>query len=188
MVVANILNMITNNTCKGNCSRCGECCNPYNPITLDEYFEIKKYIQEHNIKPYIPTPKGNDIYLTCCFHDVENKCCTIYPVRPEVCRRFSCHNSDSIINNNRTYYDKRADINGHHLDRFVPFDLLFYDHPLTAILIAYSQLKADTPKKLSETLHKMGADRDFFDAWQLPSCYDIAEAIEKGQITLDWRE
>ena len=178
--------MITNNTKQNKCSRCGQCCNAWNPITMEEYYTIKQYIQEHNIKAAPLQKHNNDIYITCPFNT--EKGCSIYPVRPAVCKRFSCSLPADKIEFNRSHFDSIADINGKHLDRFVPFDLLFYDNPLFAILIAYKTLNADTPAKLLEILRKLGGDRRFFNNWQIPSCWDIADAIERHDITLEWED
>lgn len=178
--------MITNNTNKNKCSRCGQCCNAWNPITMEEYYKIKDYIQENNIKQAPIKTIKDDIYITCPFNTPKG--CSIYPVRPAVCRKFSCSLSEDKLSFNRSHFDSIADINGTHLNRFIPFDLLFYDNPLFAILIAHKMLDANTPAKLVETLRKLGGDRRFFNNWQLPSCWDIADAIERHDITLEWSD
>lgn len=177
---------VINQTCNGKCSRCGQCCNAWNPITLSEYFIIKEYITENNIKPSLCRPEGNNLYITCPFNTGHE--CSIYEVRPEVCKQFSCHLPEDIIDKNRTYFDSRADINGNHRDRFIPFDLLFFGDPMTAIMITYKELHADNNQKMIDTLKKMGGDQDFLQKWNLPSCYEIAEAMEKGQIKLEWSD
>ena len=187
--MANILRMkkVINQTCNGSCTKCGQCCNGWNPITLGEYFTIKEYIKENNIKAIVRLPdEGNNIYLTCPFNTGHG--CSIYDVRPDVCRAFSCNFDDATINRNREYYDARADINGKHLDRFIPFDLLFYDNPMTAVLLAWKQMGADSPQKMQDILRKLGGDQEFLKEWNLPNCYEIADAIEKGSIEMEWGE
>ena len=178
--------MIKNQTCNKQCSRCGQCCGPSNPITLNEYKVIKNYIREQNIKPRDIKVEDNSIDLRCVFYDTKNKCCSIYPVRPEVCKEFKCDNSEYLIAFNRSYYDKRAEINGNYLTRFVPFDLLFYDIPITALLIASKQ--CSNQEQLISLLKSLGGDRKFFNQHHIPSCYDVAEAIEDGSIKLEWSE
>ena len=186
--MVNILRMkkVINQTCNGHCTRCGQCCNAWNPITLGEYFTIKSYINENNIKPSLCRPKDNNLYITCPFNTGHG--CSIYPVRPEVCKQFSCHLDEQTIDKNRTYFDSRADINGNHRDRFIPFDLLFFGDPMTAIMITYKELHADNNQKMIDTLKKLGGDQDFLQDWNLPNCYEIAEAMEKGNIKMEWSE
>ena len=132
------------------------------PITLDEYKQMKAYVEEHNIKP-TNWIKSEGIHIMCPFYDPDNKVCKIYEARPEVCREFICSNPLRKVDKNRRYYDKRADINGDHLDRFVPMDLLFYNNPLTAIMIAYHQLECKTPTKMLITMYNLGRDQKFLN-------------------------
>lgn len=177
--------MITNNTCNGQCSCCGECCNPWNPITLDEYRTIKKYIKEHDIKPVPCRPdSNNNLYVTCPFNIGHG--CSIYPVRPNVCKQFSCSSGKIIINKNIDFFDSHSDINGKHLDRFIPFDLLFFGDPTISIMTAYKKLHADNQDKLITTLKFLGGDQNFLKSHNLPNCYEIAEAMEKGYIQITW--
>lgn len=175
-----------NHTCNKQCSRCGQCCGPCNPITLNEYKVIKNYIREQDIKPREIKVENDTLDLRCVFYDTKNKCCTIYPVRPEVCKEYKCDNPEFVTSFNRSFYDKRADINGNHLTRFIPFDLLFYDIPITAIMIASKQCKSQ--EQLIQLLRNLSSDKKFFDKYKLPSCNDIADAIINGDIELEWGE
>jgi len=92
----------TDYTTNGHCSNCGGCCTNLLPVTEKEIFEIKKFIKRNNIKA---CNKINRILakptvdLTCPFRDEENQICTIYSVRPKICRGFMCrHNDDDIQN------------------------------------------------------------------------------------------
>lgn len=82
--------------CKdGKCSNCGECCSNILPLTQKEIKQIKKYIYAHNIKPCEHTVnvlRQKPVDMVCPFRDNVNKCCTIYPVRPLVCRLYMCSN------------------------------------------------------------------------------------------------
>jgi len=174
-------------TCNGECSRCGECCTPLLPITLDEYYIIKDYIKKNKIEPTnMVRPEG--IYIKCPFYDFDNKICKIYEVRPEVCRAFSCANKYRLIAKNRKYYDARADINGDHLDRFVPFDLLFYDNPIMSIIIAHAELKAKTPEEIVATLFQLGSDQEFFKKYKIPNTSEVAAAIIKKDIKFEFEK
>lgn len=170
--------------CDGTCSNCGECCIPNLPITLDEYYIIKDYIKENNIKAYPVKPDGDNLRLDCPFHDRDKMCCTIYPVRPEACRSFICSDSSCNIDKQRKYNDERADINGKHLNRFVCMDLLFYDNPITTILMVNHLFKPRDEKQFINILLQLGKDQEFFKKYDIPNCFDIAEAIVRGDIVL----
>ena len=84
----------TNN---GKCSYCGDCCSNILPITKNEITEIKKYIKEHDIKRQEHRSfflKNDTIDMVCPFCDVTKELkCTIYPVRPSICKIFLCSNA-----------------------------------------------------------------------------------------------
>lgn len=86
---------VYNLTCNGKCTGCGNCCSNLLPMTDEEIKVIKKYIKRNNIKEHshivalLATPS---IDLTCPFLDDSKSCekCTIYEVRPKICRDFIC--------------------------------------------------------------------------------------------------
>ena len=57
---------------------CGECCGVV-PATRDELAAIRRYMAHHGVEA---VDRGG---LTCPFFDGK---CTIYPVRPFICRAF----------------------------------------------------------------------------------------------------
>ena len=63
---------ITNFTCSGKCSNCGECRTDLLPLSNTEIKRIKQYVKKNNIKP---TAKSVIAYidLTCPFRDNKNK-------------------------------------------------------------------------------------------------------------------
>lgn len=78
----------------GKCICCGQCCSDLLPVTDKEIAEIKKYVKIHKIKAHSHGNflSGNFMDLTCPFMDSSKELkCEIYPVRPKVCRMFSCH-------------------------------------------------------------------------------------------------
>lgn len=160
-----------NFTCNGKCSCCGNCCIPWCPITEEEYQIINDYIEKNKIEP-IPLKERNNYYMDCCFHDRKNKKCLIYEVRPEVCKNFICSASFKKVDKDRRYYDKRADINGNS-GILRPFDLLFYDNPITLIVFIQTVCKAKNQEEMIKWLIKTGNE-------------DIVWAMQKGQIKLDW--
>lgn len=79
-------------TVNGECSQCGQCCSDLLPVSSKEIKEIRRYIKKHHIKECIrrPPTTENTFDLTCPFRDDEKKICTIYAVRPAICRDFRC--------------------------------------------------------------------------------------------------
>lgn len=84
----------TNN---GKCSGCGDCCSNILPITKKEISEIKKYIKDYGIKKQEHRSfflSANTIDMVCPFCDTNKELkCTIYPVRPSICKIFLCSNA-----------------------------------------------------------------------------------------------
>lgn len=81
-------------TVDGKCSNCGQCCSSFLPITVEEIARIKKHIQKNGIKSkkhFIPLRKKSRDSI-CPFRDNERKKCTIYEVRPAICKDFRCDN------------------------------------------------------------------------------------------------
>ena len=67
------------------CINCGECCGLF-PISASDYRRIKDYIEQHpEVREVV---QGEHKPLECVFRDNKNKRCSIYPVRPMVCRLY----------------------------------------------------------------------------------------------------
>lgn len=160
-------------TCNGKCSKCGNCCIPWCPITQKEYETIKEYIKKNNIKAQ-PLKEGNNYCMDCCFHDRKNHKCNIYEVRPEVCKNFICSKSFEQVDKDRKYYDDRAEINGNSRV-LTPFDLLFYDNPITLIILIHRVYGAEDIPSLKKWLVNLGHS-------------DVAKAIDEGKISVEWGE
>lgn len=166
----------------GQCSNCGGCCIPWLPITKEEERTIRKYITKNNIKA-IPTKEGKNVYMDCCFHDRKNKRCIIYPVRPDVCRKFKCNLSAKEIADNKDYYNKTCFYNkvdlkaGKYkaLKNFKPMDLLFYNDVTCLFGYIVSALKIKSEKDLITFLINSGNR-------------DVAKAIKENKIELEWGE
>lgn len=83
------------NTVKGRCSCCGDCCSNRLPMNQEEIKEIKYYIKLHDIKPTIRKSILDVrpvLDLRCPFLDETKELkCKIYPVRPQICREFICN-------------------------------------------------------------------------------------------------
>lgn len=90
---------ITDFTCNGKCSNCGQCCGDILHLSHREIKRIREYVKKNKIKA---TPKIMfAIDNTCPFRDNENKKCKIYEVRPDICRKFICNYTEEDIYNNR---------------------------------------------------------------------------------------
>lgn len=82
-------------TDNGKCKGCGQCCSNLLPMTEKEIATIKRYIKSHNIKEckhILPLAEPIAYDMTCPFLDNGKHCdkCTIYEVRPRICRDFIC--------------------------------------------------------------------------------------------------
>ena len=115
-------------TQNGSCSRCGSCCGLFIPFTDKELLKIKKYVREHNIKPYnrINAITGQ-FNAHCCFYDESKKICRVYEARPYVCRDFICNRKN--WKTKRDSYEKRAKYNSTLNNKMImaSFDDLIYD-------------------------------------------------------------
>lgn len=75
----------------GTCSRCGGCCTRFLPLTRGEAEEIRRFVH----KKHIPLIRHGDadIDMLCPFlvaPETGDTSCSIYPVRPKICRLWSC--------------------------------------------------------------------------------------------------
>lgn len=99
---------IIDNTICGKCSRCGECCSNFLPISQNELDIIQEYVIKNNIKPC----KQNLIMkqqLTCPYYD--GKKCLIYEVRPLICKVFYCNKMPDYQETKELQKDKRIPVN-----------------------------------------------------------------------------
>lgn len=104
---------VVDKTCNHQCSRCGQCCGLFLPITEKEIHVVKDYVEKNNIEPVERINKMTGAFEAhCCFLDKVNHKCLIYPVRPYVCRAFKCDHKD--WRKKRDEYDKRGKYNSIH--------------------------------------------------------------------------
>lgn len=157
------------NFCKnGECSRCGECCTPFIPMTKSEVKTVREYVKKNpQIKERAlnqPFFEGNDVYVKCCFYDKDKKECMIYPVRPFICRAYKCNQDDLKIENNKNFMDSRAcyntDLKNIHDFR----SLLFNDYRMVVLAVGDETKK--NPDQLLEFFKELGR-------------YDVAVELEK---------
>jgi Fe-S-cluster containining protein len=85
---------VHNYTIDGKCSGCGNCCSNWLPLTNNDVDRIKAYIRKNNIKEQIHcvpfSAQINDYTCPFLVFNGTNKKCSIYPVRPRICREFIC--------------------------------------------------------------------------------------------------
>ena len=79
---------ITDNSICGQCSKCGECCTNFLPVSQQEVDIIQKYVVEHKIRPQTQMLVMQNT-LTCPYYNGQK--CLIYEVRPLICREFYCY-------------------------------------------------------------------------------------------------
>lgn len=96
---------VTNFTCNGKCSNCGQCCGDILHLSKQEIKRIDDYLKKHKVEP---TPRCIlfDYDNTCPFRDKTNKRCKIYDVRPEICRVYKCDKSPEVVARNREINNK----------------------------------------------------------------------------------
>lgn len=88
---------IDQSPCDG-CDECGARCTAGVPMLQTEFEAIQEYLagaegeearQVEQQTKRVPYPGVDDVFYTACrFRDVERGRCSIYPVRPLVCRLF----------------------------------------------------------------------------------------------------
>lgn len=99
---------IYNFTDKGKCSSCGNCCSNLLPLSKCEIKAIKKYKKKHHIQQCIHSETAMLDFI-CPFRDNEKKICTIYKVRPLICRDFKCDKPAKDIEATETFLYGRYD-------------------------------------------------------------------------------
>lgn len=104
-------NGVYNLTDNGKCTGCGSCCSNFLPMTEKEIKTIKPYIKQHRIKQQIhciPLAQPT-LDLTCPFLNNGKKTekCTIYEVRPAICRCFICSEPNGAIKHKELWEGER---------------------------------------------------------------------------------
>lgn len=111
---------IYNFTKNGKCSGCGNCCTNLLPMSQKEVDTVHRYIKKNKIKECkhllpVATPTYD---MTCPFRDNDNGVCTIYEVRPMICRKFICDNEKrakhdrKLLKQTRSIVDVRGEFFG----------------------------------------------------------------------------
>lgn len=116
-IVKEMKSGVYNFTVNGECSCCGCCCSTFLPLSRFEIRDIERYIRKRKIKPCdhisgAPFAKKPDIDSTCPFRDNVNRICTIYAVRPAICKDFRCDKPQKQIEADRAlYHEDRSVVN-----------------------------------------------------------------------------
>lgn len=80
-------------TKNGKCSRCGQCCSNFIPLTSSELKELQE-LTKTDIEVQLKTDDKGRVYMLCPFlimtQDSNETRCSIYDKRPSVCKMFRC--------------------------------------------------------------------------------------------------
>lgn len=94
----------------GKCVGCGKCCSNLLPLSNTEIKDIQRYIRKYHIKErkHIPPTTEPIFDMTCPFlnESARNQKCSIYQVRPHICRVFMCNQPASKIKENKEHFWK----------------------------------------------------------------------------------
>lgn len=139
-------------TIDGKCSNCGNCCTEFVPLTKKETETIRKYLKQHpEIKMHRHLDKEN-IEILCPFRDKVNKRCTIYEVRPRVCRRFICNLPPATLAKNKDEGVDRAYYNGRDTTKWISLHALFFEDYDWELLVYYHLFKCKSVDDLIKVL------------------------------------
>lgn len=109
--MSDMRNGFYNLTDNGKCTGCGSCCSNLLPMTDKEIKTIKQYIKRHGIKQQIHCiPLAQPAFdLTCPFLNSGKKTekCTIYEVRPAICRYFICSEPNGAVKHRELWEGER---------------------------------------------------------------------------------
>lgn len=86
-------------TKNGKCSRCGQCCSNFIPLTPSEAKNLRELIKE-DIEVQIKTDDKGRVYMLCPFllmsPDSDETRCSIYENRPSICRIYQCNKTQKV--------------------------------------------------------------------------------------------
>ena len=88
------------------CSNCGTCCANALPLTKTEINIIRIHVKDNQIQE-----QKHKNPLTCPFRDDEKRICTIYEVRPYICRAWRCDGQLTQKQNKKLFGEKRIPVN-----------------------------------------------------------------------------
>lgn len=123
ITVRSDMRRVTDCSTKGKCSRCGQCCTDFIPLTQEEILRIKIYMKTHKVERNYCTDAHGNYLVLCPFLSEEG--CQIYPVRPKVCQGFCCWKTTDDIKRNKISCLANAIVNGD--KNFVSLHAIFWD-------------------------------------------------------------
>lgn len=106
--IATATGTITDNSICGQCSKCGECCTNFLPVSQKEIDIIAEYVIKNNIKPQAQMLVMQN-RLTCPYYNGHK--CLIYEVRPLICKEFYCYKKPDIEMARKFEKDKYIPVN-----------------------------------------------------------------------------
>ena len=99
---------ITDNSICGQCSKCGECCTNFLPVTQKEVEAMQDYVIANKIRPQKQMLVMQN-RLTCPYYD--GKKCLIYEVRPLICKEFYCYKKPTAELGNKFIEEEYVTVN-----------------------------------------------------------------------------
>ena len=105
-ILQNMKDGVYDYTKDGECSGCGNCCSDLLPLSAKECARIREYVRRKHIQECVnrPPTAGPVQDWTCPFRDNMRKICTIYEVRPAICRDFRCDKPRKQIEADKRMY------------------------------------------------------------------------------------
>lgn len=86
-----------NNTCNGECTKCGECCGHILPIDQEDADKIQEYVIQNRIFPQRQILVMEN-KLQCPYYTGNKKRgCSIYEARPKICKYYICNKTMANI-------------------------------------------------------------------------------------------
>ena len=111
-VMEDMRNGVYDYTRDGKCSGCGNCCSRILPVSGKEVRRIREYIRKHHIEECVnrPPTAGPVQDWTCPFRDNMKRICTVYEVRPAICRDFRCDKPRKQIEADKRMYHGKYNV------------------------------------------------------------------------------
>jgi|GEM_PF-1720585 len=134
----------------GKCSNCGGCCSNIIVLTRQELNTLTRYVSKKKMKPHSSMPlvmaTENTLDMTCPFLNSEGKC-SIYHMRPMVCKTFVCNKSKAEL-----CKDILLNTKGQRLEKVPLRELVFWQK--TNIGKCYEVLYEDVEGRISPVFNE----------------------------------
>lgn len=93
----NIINPSKDLTCKGQCTKCGECCGSIIPLTIEDIRNLKNYVLKNNIKMQKQVLVMKSQFMCPYYTGNKEKGCVVYEARPKICRFYQCNKKQASL-------------------------------------------------------------------------------------------